>query len=596
MMRLRGALFVTFSLLVAALPIACGSTSTSGPNEEAGLEAGQDSTGGEVGEDAPSEVALDSSVDGGDATVGSESGPDAAGEGGPDVVAESGADAPADGGADVVGDVFATDVMGDTARDSPTDASGQDVTTEGASDSSTTDGTDAEADAPPLTGTLIWDEGFGMTGGTSATAVAVDPAGNVFVTGDFTGTVNFGTGPLTSAGGLDIFVAKFTSSGAAVWAKRFGDACDNQDGTAIATDSTGNVIVTGGFKCTVDFGGGALTSAGLQDIFVAKFDGSGAYIWANRYGDAQNQSGEGLAVDSSGNILTDGEYFGTADFGLGSLSPATNWSAYLAKLSSSGTAAWSLGFTGPPDAGADYVEAFQLAVDSSGDPVFTGYFGGTVNFGLGPLTSAGQNDVFVAKFSGTGTPMWANRYGDPQYQVAYSLALDASANVYLVGDFNGSIDFGLGPMSAAGNGDIFFAKLDASGNGVWSKHYGDATSNNIYLEQTVTVDSLGNPTIAGGIVGNADFGGGLLSGGTSDPFPYIAGLTAAGTYAWSFGGDNQGSVQALCHNASGELILAGAANFQGVMPILHLAGGTFTRSPDAGVADQINAILAKLSP
>ena len=101
-------------------------------------------------------------------------------------------------------------------------------------------------------------------------AVAVDASGNVVLTGTFYGTVDFGGGALTSAGSGDIFVAKFGSGGAHLWSKRFGDG-DYQYGIAVAVDASENAIVTGYFFGTVDFGGGAFTSAGSQDIFVVKF-------------------------------------------------------------------------------------------------------------------------------------------------------------------------------------------------------------------------------------------------------------------------------------------------------------------------------------
>ncbi len=115
----------------------------------------------------------------------------------------------------------------------------------------------------------LFSQRFGGTGGDFGAAIAVDGAGNVLVTGQFSGTVDFGGGALTNAGSRDIFLAKYDAAGAHLFSQRFGDT-DFDSGAAIAVDGAGNVLVTGSFEGTVDFGGGALTSAG-NDIFLAKY-------------------------------------------------------------------------------------------------------------------------------------------------------------------------------------------------------------------------------------------------------------------------------------------------------------------------------------
>jgi len=131
-------------------------------------------------------------------------------------------------------------------------------------------GTGPDNNPPPSTGKHLWSKCFGDGSIQIAYAVVDDASGNVIVTGYIEDTVDFGGGALTSAGGWDIFVAKFGSEGAHLWSKRFGDGSD-QAAEAVAVDASGNAMVTGYFDGTVDFGGGALTSAGSFDIFVAKF-------------------------------------------------------------------------------------------------------------------------------------------------------------------------------------------------------------------------------------------------------------------------------------------------------------------------------------
>jgi hypothetical protein len=116
------------------------------------------------------------------------------------------------------------------------------------------------------------------------------------------GEVDFGGGPLLSAGQSDIVAAKLDAAGKHLWSKRFGDG-DPQHGYSVATDGAGNVVLTGLLYGTVDFGGGPLTSAGGSDIFVAKLDAFGNHVWSKRFGDASTQFGASVAVDSPGNVL-----------------------------------------------------------------------------------------------------------------------------------------------------------------------------------------------------------------------------------------------------------------------------------------------------
>ena len=144
--------------------------------------------------------------------------------------------------------------------------------------------------------------GFTVTAGSyyysEGVAVTTDTSGNVYVTGAFYGTVNFDAGPafyeLTSQGTYDAFVAKYSSTGALVWAKGL-DGASTAIGTGIAVDSSGNVYVTGFYSGTVNFnpGPGAydLTSAGGDDAFVVKLNSAGNFLWANSMGGSGRRQG-----------------------------------------------------------------------------------------------------------------------------------------------------------------------------------------------------------------------------------------------------------------------------------------------------------------
>jgi hypothetical protein len=268
--------------------------------------------------------------------------------------------------------------------------------------------------------------------------------------------VDFGGGPLTSAGRGDIFLAKFDASGTHLWSQRFGDA-ENQLGWSVAFDPSGNVAITGNFEGTVNFGGGPLTCAGSQDIFLAKFDASGAHLWSQRFGDAEYQLGYSVAFDPSGNIAITGNFAGTVDFGGGPLTSVGFEDIFLAKFDASGTHLWSQRF-----GDAEYLLSFSVAFDLSGNIAITGWFEGTVDFGGGPLINTGLKDIFLAKFDASGAHLWSQKFGAAGYQRGNSVAFDPSGNVAITGWFEGTVDFGGGPLTCADRMDIFLAKFGPS--------------------------------------------------------------------------------------------------------------------------------------
>ena len=240
-----------------------------------------------------------------------------------------------------------------------------------------------------------WSKQFGDAQPQSGASVALDGSDNVLLTGHFWGTADFGAGgPLTSAGADDIFVTTLDSGGGHLWSKRFGDA-DSQIAASVAVDDSGNALLTGYFWGMVDFGGGPLASTGQSDVFVAKLDANGNHLWSKRFGDAAFQVGASVAVDGSDNVLLTGFFGGTVDFGAGPLTSAgldQSADIFVAKLDPTGGHLWSKRF-----GDADAQEGDSIALDCSVNVLLTGFFAGTVDFGGSVLASNGEYDGFVAK-------------------------------------------------------------------------------------------------------------------------------------------------------------------------------------------------------
>ena len=162
-----------------------------------------------------------------------------------------------------------------------------------------------------------------------------------------------------------------------------------QEAWAAVVDSNGNIVITGMFKGTVDFGGGAISSNGLlyPDAFLTKLSSAGQYMWSKSFSSPSSDVGRGLAVDSSNNIIVTGYYMGTVDFGGGPL--LTNGqNTFLAKYSTTGAHLFSRGY-----AGTNF--GIGVATDRNGNVGVTGWYQGSADFGNGTLTNAGSLDGFM---------------------------------------------------------------------------------------------------------------------------------------------------------------------------------------------------------
>lgn len=365
-------------------------------------------------------------------------------------------------------------------------------------------------------GSHLWSKRFGDSDSQIGMSVAVDASGNVLLAGTFAGTVDFGGGPLTSAGGGSIFVTKLDANGSHLWSKGFGEGIVTTDQSAVAVDTSGNVVLAGTFRGAVDFGGGPLVSAGDRDIYAAKLDASGGYLWGKRFGDANIQGATGLAGDSSGNVVVTGWYTGSVDFGGGPLPGAVGNEVFVAKLDASGAHVWSKGFGG---ASADNAVGQGIAVDGAGNVLLAGWFSGSVDFGGGSLTGVATENVFVAKLDAGGVHQWSKGLGDAESQQGRGIAVDGADNVLLTGWFTRTIDFGGGPLASAGKDDIFVAKLDAGGGHLWSKRFGDTLDQQAV---SVAVDASGAALITGHFAGNLDFGGGVVLNGAGGTDIFVA--------------------------------------------------------------------------
>ncbi|WP_020468820.1 SBBP repeat-containing protein [Zavarzinella formosa] len=370
-------------------------------------------------------------------------------------------------------------------------------------------------------GALIWARRFGSATNDNGLGVTTDAAGNVYVTGDFSGTVDFDPSPdlttnLTSAGGFDAFVMKLDANGNLVWARQLGGTASDI-GRGVAVDGLGDVYTTGRFTGSGDFDPGAgistLTGSGsaVTSAYVSKLDANGNLIWAKQFIGSSNLDSVGVALDGNGNVYTAGVFAGTADFnpdlvGTFNQTSAGNQDSYVSKLDSAGNFVWARCFGGSID---DVI--YGMTADAAGNVYATGYFSGTVDFdpdptGVFDLTSAGNADAFVLKWNSAGQFDWANQISGTDLTFGYGVATDNRGNVYTTGTFNSVLSVQVGSstqtFTPAGSLDAYVTKLDAAGNFVLVKQLSGTGDEQGF---GVAADDQGDVYTAGSFSGTADF-------------------------------------------------------------------------------------------
>ncbi|WP_118953139.1 SBBP repeat-containing protein [Taibaiella helva] len=337
--------------------------------------------------------------------------------------------------------------------------------------------------------------------------IAVDASGNIYISGTYgsfgaPGTVDFDPGPgaytLNTGGNpytTDVFVVKLNANGEFVWAKQLGG--DKNDGsTGIALTGTGDVLVTGNFRGTADFNPGAavdnLTAgSSLGDVFIARLDNGGNYIWAKRIGGTDQTTSKGIRTDADGNIFTLGAFAGTTDFdpgaGVANMTtapgpfswPTTN--IFVSKLDAAGNYIWARQMGVPENIYSGSPMPFALAADVSGNTYITGRFSDTVDFDPGAgtlnlvstLTGVGDADIFVCKLDSSGHLAWAKGMGGITADVGYGITADPAGNVYTIGTYGALADFNPSDtatymLTPASSSALFVSKLDSAGRFVWA--------------------------------------------------------------------------------------------------------------------------------
>lgn len=299
----------------------------------------------------------------------------------------------------------------------------------------------------------------------------------------------------------------------------------------------------------------SVTSNGGEDIFVAKLDKAGNYIWVKNMGGSANEHSVNLDVDINGNVYVTGYFESSFDFdpsaNVTQLTPVGERDVFVAKFDENGDLIWVKQMGGTLTEQSEGISVVSDGVVISGR--YKGTFDADPSTGVQNLTSAGSNDIFVVKLDVNGQYDWSKSYGSNGGDISWGLATDSNEDIFVTGVIKNTVEFEQGNVASShtslGNNDGFVLKISSSGQYVWSKIFGGTGNDN---PSNIEIDNNDNIYVAGFYESAVDFdpGNGVTnetSLGGRDAF--ILKLNSNGVYSWhkSLGGalDDKGKGMAF---------------------------------------------------
>ncbi len=424
-------------------------------------------------------------------------------------------------------------------------------------------------------GNQLWSQQFGTAGVETAWGLANDGS-NIYVVGDTSGDL-----ANTNQGGRDAYLAKFDSDGNQVWSQQLGSFSLEQS-FGITTDKKGNIYVSG--QSLGDLGGPnnnvgqnlgstEATQSSIvptTDSFVTKFDSDGNQLWIEKFGTAELDDFYNIAIDQDGNVFAGGPTMSNLEG-----EDAELYDSWLVKLDNDGQLEWLEQF-----GSLDYEFLWDIDTDTEGNVYATGWT-------LGDLggENAGSYDIWLAKYDSNGNQLWLEQFGTSgdDSSLLGGIDVDSNDNIFLTGYTDGN----LGGLNA-GSYDAWAAKYDSNGNQLWIEQFGTPDYD---VGLTVTTDISGNLYVTGFTEGSL----GNINAGATDG--WIAKLDAESGTFQEFSGNVFGSLgveenqsNALATFPSIDAPLTSSTTEQLTQPIPGAAEALIVDDP---LSDSVDSVLTE---
>jgi hypothetical protein len=319
-------------------------------------------------------------------------------------------------------------------------------------------------------GNVLWSRSAGGTGSDYGSSVVTDASGNAYLTGWFYSPfIFFGSHKLTVTEGGDLFLAKYDSHGDVRWAKSYGGVISNDYAESLAVDPSGNIYMTGYYSGVyISFEGYELISGGANDMFLVAFDSNGNLWWATGAGGRLWDYGTAVSTDAAGDIYATGSFYSnTIVFGNDTLINKGLYDIFLVKYDHTGRELWAKSVGGKYDDHGNSIATDRYGnVYLTGTFRST-----SIIIGSDTLTNAGGNtdDLLILKYSGDGDLRWTKRAGGRNNDSGTATAVDTSGNIFVTGYFDSdTITFDAYTLMNANAfyDDLFLAKLKGNNTGI----------------------------------------------------------------------------------------------------------------------------------
>jgi hypothetical protein len=361
-----------------------------------------------------------------------------------------------------------------------------------------------------------WSESFPSAGwGAASYGVGTDAAGNIYLSGIFTDTVDFGGGPLTSAGNYDQFLVKLDANGNHVWSKRFGDAGQTTPMAlaTLAVDAAGNIYLLSNLQDSADFGSGPVTSVGATDIVVARFDTNGNIVWLQQFGSVGSEY-MWIRLGPTGTLWLSGFFSGPMNVGNFALPHAGVSDGAVAELDTSGTVLWADSFG---SAVGDTCTAMPTAL---GHVVIAGTFANTVSIAGNTFVANGDWDCFVLELDASHASVWSATFGATGETSCLSLAGDAAGHTIVGIGYKDTMLIGSQLLTSTDEYDSAIVALDGAGSPINWRSFSGLGSQLVFPFG----DVAGGTLFGGEFHTTVDFGTGPLTSAGS--FDIVLGVLA----------------------------------------------------------------------